>query len=91
MSFPANIWTNFLAMSEVLDLTDLFETRMDNDSSGKILYVGMSQTANADPALPIWFILKLSYDGNGFMNRKQLPDSGGGFLYSWDNRATYFS
>lgn len=91
MSFPANTWTNFLAMSEVLDLNDLFETRMDNDVTGKILYVGMSQTANADPALKIWFVLKLSYDVNGFMTRKQLPDDGGGFLYSWDLRATYFS
>ena len=92
MSTPniPNLWTNLLALSEVLDIDDLYETRIENDSSGKILYVGMSMQAQADVNALIWFIIKLSYDSNGFLNYKQLPINGAGFNYSWTNRATYF-
>ena len=87
----ANIWTPLLALNEVLDLDDLYEFRMENDSQGKILYVGMTQQANAPTDEPIWYVVKLNYDVNGFLNYKQLPVNGAGFLYAWDDRATYFS
>jgi hypothetical protein len=91
MSSPIqNRWTNFLAVSEVLDLDNLYETRIENDSSGKILYVGLSQLARAPTDEPIWFVFKLSYDGNGFLDYKQLPVNGAVFTYVWDDRATYF-
>lgn len=86
-----NRWTNFLAVSEVIDLNNLYETRIENDSSGKILYVGLSQLARAPTDEPIWFIFKLNYDGNGFLDYKQLPVNGGLFAYVWNDRATYFS
>jgi len=86
-----NSWTGLLALSEVIELNDLYETRIDNDSGGKILYIGYSQTANAPTDEKIWYLLKLEYDSNGFMSRKRLPDDGAGFLYTWDDRATYFS
>lgn len=85
-----NSWTNFLALSEVMELDDLFEYRMENDSSGKILYVGMAQNAATPTDEPLWYIIKLNYDGNGFLSYKQLPVNGAGFIYVWDDRATYF-
>jgi hypothetical protein len=86
-----NSWTNFLALTEVLDIDDLYETRMENDSSGKILYVGMSQQPKAPTDQPIWFLIKLNYDGNGYLNYKQLPTDGAGFLYAWDDRSDAFN
>lgn len=91
MSSPIqNSWTNFLAVSEVLDLDNLYETRIENDSSGKILYVGMSNMPQAPTDQAIWFIFKLSYDDNGYLDYKQLPVNGGSFTYVWDDRADYF-
>lgn len=86
-----NSWTDFLALSEVLDLDDLYETRMENDDDGNVIYVGYNMTANADTAVKSWYLLKCEYDGNGNMNRKRLPDDGGNFIYSWDDRAAQFS
>lgn len=92
MSSPIqNSWTNFLAVSEVLDTNDLYETRMENTSDGKILYVGYSNIPNAPTDEKVWFIFKCYYDGNGYMNRKQLPDNGATFIYAWDDRASIFS
>ena len=91
MSSTQNSWTNFLAVSEVLDLDNLYETRIENDSSGKILYVGLSQQPSAPTDQAIWFIFKLSYDGNGYLDYKQLPVNGASFTYVWDDRGTYFS
>lgn len=92
MSTPnvPNMWTNLLALSEVLDVDDLYETRIENDSTGKVLYIGMTMQANADVDDLIWYIIKLSYDTNGFLNYKQLPVNGAGFTYSWTLRDTYF-
>ena len=75
----------------MLNDEDLYETRVENDATGKILYVGKSITPNAATDERIWYIKKLLYDGFGFLNRVQLPDDGIGFLYAWDDRATYFS
>jgi len=91
MSGTQNSFTNFLAVSEVLNDEDLYEVRTENDSSGKVLYVGKNITPNAATSASSWYIKKLGYDGNGFLNRVQLPDNGIGFLYTWDNRASYFS
>jgi len=87
----ANIFTNFLAVAEVLNDEDLYEVRTENDGSGKVLYVGKNITPNADTAFPTWYIKKITYDVNGFIVRLQLPDDGIGFTYAWDLRATYFS
>ena len=92
MSLPTpNMWTAFLALGEVINLQDLYETRMDNDVNGKILYIGYSQIQNAATDIPVWYLLACEYDVNGYMNRKRLPDDGAGFLYIWDNRTTYFA
>jgi hypothetical protein len=86
-----NSWTDFLALEPVLGAMSLLEKRMENDSLGKILYIGYSMVANADTSANLWMIRKFSYDVNGFMDRDQLPKNGIGFLYSWDDRATSFS
>lgn len=86
-----NAFTNFLAVAEVLQDEDLYETRLENTAEGKILYVGKSIIPNASTSEKIWYIKKLYYDVNGFIDRVQLPDDGPSFTYSWDDRATYFS
>lgn len=92
MSLPTpNAWTGFLTLSEVINLQDLYETRMENDVNGKILYIGYCQTPNAPTDQKLWYLLKCEYDVNGYMNRKRLPDDGAGFLYTWDDRVAQFS
>lgn len=87
-----NAFTGLLALSEVLQDEDLYEVRTINNSQGQVLYVGKCLTPNGSTSAAIWFVKKLGYDGNGFLNRVQLPDNGIGFLYIWDNVQTdYFS
>jgi len=94
MGIPASasIWTDFLALQGLVNPSSLYETRMINDSSGKILYLGTCITPNGDTSLPIWNVIKFGYDGNGILNRQQLPDNGSGWLYIWDDvQSDYFS
>ena len=86
-----NIFQNFLAVSAVISGEDLYEILCENDSCGKILYIGRNLTPNASQSDPTWYIKKLHYDSNGCLSRVQLPDSGIGFFYEWALRATYFS
>lgn len=91
MSAPLNNFTDLLALESVIAANAMLEKRMENDSSGKILYVGLTPQASAPTDEPVWFICKLAYDGNGFLSYYQLPNAALGFVYSWDDRATYFS
>lgn len=91
MSYVPNVFTNMLALAEVLNNEDLYEVRTETGDCGKVLYIGKSIQADANPALRIWFIKKLEYDINGNLSRIRLPDSGAGFLYAWDDRTSYFS
>ncbi len=91
MAYLTNTFTNQLALEAVFQDDDLYETRLENDSSGKVLYIGKCTVPNGATDERIWYIKKLSYDVNGFIDRIQLPDDGTGFLYTWDDRATYFS
>ena len=83
-----NAFTGLLSIAEVLSDEDLYEVRTINNSNGQVLYVGKSITPNADTSVAQWYINKLLYDGNGFLNRVQLPDDGIGFLYIWDDVAS---
>jgi len=72
--------------------TELFlEKRMDYDGSGNMIYVGYTRIANGSTAAPIWYIIKLIYDGSDQLVRYQLPESGVNFGYAWDNRTTSFT
>jgi predicted carbohydrate-binding protein with CBM5 and CBM33 domain len=84
-------FSGILALEAVLSSNYMYEKRLINDSNGNLLYVGFNQTANALTASNTWYILKMSYDGNGFLNRVQLPDLGIGFNYIFDDIASYFS
>lgn len=86
-----NTYTHLLALGGVIDLEDQLETRIENNVSGQAIYVGKNLTPNALTSDPSWAIIKIIYDGSGFLIRTQLPDNGQGYLYVWDNRATYFS
>lgn len=87
----SNYFTNFLALESILGCSGQLEKRMENDASGRILYLGYAVKENASTSDPIWMIRKFSYDSNNFLNRDQLPSAGNGFLYVWDLRSAYFS
>ncbi|MBX9744890.1 MAG: hypothetical protein K2X08_06750 [Chlamydiales bacterium] len=91
MSIPSNVFDQINNLASTLGTTDFYEQRLDNDSAGRPMYVGFSPTPNANVDSQIWFIRKLSYDNNNFINRVQIPDNGAGFIYSWTSRASYFS
>jgi len=92
MSVPINEFSKIQRIGEqTFGNDDFFEVRIENDSAGNPLYVGRSPVINASTANRVWFITKLYYDGNGFLNRVQMPDDGRSFTYAWDDRATYYS
>lgn len=91
MSLPVpNAFTNMLALSSVIQMNNLLETRMTNSVLGQIQFVGWSNTASASTSESIWYVIALTYDVNGFLDYVKLPNNGPGFIYSWDNVATYF-
>lgn len=72
--------------------TELFlEKRMDYDDAGNLIYIGYCRIANADTSQPIWYIVKLIYDGSNNLVRYQLPNAGVNFGYIWDNRTNSFT
>lgn len=72
------------------DVTNFLELRMENDANGNPIYIGYSKNPNASTADSVWFIVKITYDGNQSPTRQQLPNAGIKFSYVWDSRATYF-
>jgi len=75
---------------QTIGTPQLYETRIENDANGNPLYVARSPIPNASTSDTIWYIQKLYYDSNGFLERVQQPSAGYAFKYSWDLRATYF-
>jgi len=72
------------------DFSFFYESRMENDANGNPIYIGYAQEPNLGTAVEKWFIVKVTYDANQSPTRYRLPDSGVGFKYAWDDRATYF-
>lgn len=90
MSFPTNIFDSSEQLSDTIGSYNFFEQRIENDVDGNPIYVAWSPVVGANTAEAIWFIKKIYYTA-GFITRVQLPDNGNGFIYAWDDRATYFS
>lgn len=91
MSSPTpNIFSTIEQFSDILGLSILIETRIENDENGNPIYVGYSPIPNASTSEPVWVILKISYTGTS-ITRKQLPDGNIKFTYVWDDRTLYFS
>lgn len=90
MVMPGGVFGEFERLSGVIDNDDLIEARFENDVDGNPIYIGYSPIANADPALKVWYIIKVDYVGQAVV-RKRLPDDGLGFIYDWNSRATFFS
>lgn len=90
MSLPTNIFAHIELLSAYIDTEDLLEARFENNGDNNPIYIGYSPYPNADPALPIWYIQKVYYDGEAII-RKQLPDDGPKFAYIWDDRIDYFA
>lgn len=91
MSVLQNVFKDFIQLQAILPEEDLYEVRLENDPDGNTLYIGKTIIPDGSTSAEIWSIIKLSYDVNNFLVRKQLPDAGQGFNYAWDERATYFS
>lgn len=72
------------------DVSLFWEKRMENDGNGNPIYVGYTREAGAATADAVWFIVKITYDGNGSPTYYALPNAGVNFKYIWNNRATYF-
>ena len=71
--------------------SELFlEKRMAYDGGGNLEYVGYTRVPNESVDADTWYIIKMTYTGTS-VTRYQLPDSGPGFRYVWDDRSTYFS
>jgi len=90
MSFNTNIFAELELITPYIDNEELMEGRFENNGDGNPIYVGYTPYPNGDPALPIWYLLKITYTGQAII-RKQVPDSGQKFGYIWNDRVTYFS
>ena len=90
MAFPQLAFSNFQQQSDFLTDDDLYEVRTENNSMGQILYIGKTIYPNASTADPVWYIKKINYDSNGYVDYVQLPINALQFGYIWDNRASYF-
>lgn len=91
MSAPVNPFDNVMLQSSLQDYPSLYEKRMINDANGKIQYLAISPIPNAATDALVWAVWKMGYDGNGYLNRYQLPDDGVGYKYSFDEIEDYFS
>lgn len=91
MSSPTgNIFNPIEHISQYFSPEDLLEGRFDNNADDNPIYIGYSPIPNADPALPVWYIQKITYDGQAII-RKQIPDDGVKFAYAWNDRFDYFT
>lgn len=72
------------------DVMNFLELRMENDGNGNPIYIGYSKKINAGTDVAVWFIVKITYDGNQSPTHQQLPNRGLTFDYIWDDRATFF-
>lgn len=80
-------------LQNIIGSEDMLEGRFENNGDNNPIYVGYTPIPNGDPALPIWYIMKIDYDGTGII-RKRLPNTTPNtqaFSYIWDSRATYFT
>lgn len=80
---------SYTFLKSIADVNMFLEKRMENDGDGNPIYIGYTNIANASTTSACWYIVKLTYVG-GYPTYYQLPKNGCQFVYSWDNRATYF-
>lgn len=64
--------------------------KMENDSSGNQIYIGWVTPGKwGSTALPIWRIMKQTFDANGNTTDITWPEGSPAFAFSWDSRASY--
>lgn len=90
MSSPMNIFEQIDHMTPFFVPTDLMEKRFENDVNNNPIYIGYSPYPNASPDMPVWYIVRVIYEGDGIVRFRQ-PDEGPKFTYVWSQRASYFS
>lgn len=65
------------------------EIRLDYSAGTNPIYVGWAVPGTAS-SVSLWKIIKLTWDGNDNPTRLQHASDAPGFIYEWDERATYF-
>jgi hypothetical protein len=85
---------NDLSRMEVdANLFDILEKRFDYDADANVIYIGYNQKSNAPTSEESWLIFHMEYTtigGDDYIERFIVPNRGQNFIYSWDDRATYF-
>lgn len=77
-------------MNVASDTTFFLQKNAQNDASGNPVYVGYSIPGTGDDEAG-WFITKQTYDGNDALTEQKVASDVPGFIYVWDDRATYFA
>lgn len=80
-------------MQNIIGSDDLLEGRFENNADFNPIYVGYTPIPNGSIDDPIWYIMKIDYDGTGIV-RKRIANTAPNtqaFTYIWSQRATYFS
>lgn len=94
MSTPVdNTFIQFLALQGILTSGEMLRTTFDYDSNGNAIYIGISPKFDADDALAVWYIIKMTYvliSGKYYVQDMFTPNSGIKFGYIWNDRTTYF-
>ena len=63
-------------------MANWYKTKLDYDSSGNLVYIGKSPTAEQKTSDGGWYIKKLSYDSSANMIRIEKT------VGAWDDRAS---
>lgn len=84
-----NIFYPLMGFNGIIGIEALCEQRFDYDENNQPTYVGFSPYPGANPADPVWFIMRIYYDGVDVL-RKRIPAPGVQFTYIWNQRSTYF-
>ena len=86
----SNAFSGILALSGIIQVNNMLETRMINSDTGQIQYIGWTNKAGAATSASVWYVVALYYDSNGFLNYFKLPNNGPGMIYIWDDVSDYF-
>jgi hypothetical protein len=71
-----------------------WETRLDYDIDGNLIFQGWNRQPNAPEDQETWFIVKYHYDEVATEDVpvwRELPSDGVKFKYAWDDREEIFS
>lgn len=83
MTFDENFSSRVMVSKDLL-----LVQKMSAGVNGMTEYLGF-RAVGSDPALSVWFIKKIIYDGNNFITDVQIANDELKFNKKWADRATY--